>query len=64
MTSGGTAMTRSGPSATAAVVSARRPQATRADDLAQRLVQAALAGEGRPRGVHELDDPRVDVAAR
>ena len=48
-TSGGTATTRSAPSATAAVVSVVRAQAPVADDLGQRLVEPVLAGERRLR---------------
>ena len=61
--SGGTATTRSGPSATAAVVSVvarRRPAATASR---QRLLQPRLAGKRRAAGVDELDGARVDVAA-
>ena len=54
--SGGTAMTRSAPSATAAVVSRRRAQAPGADDLGERLGEAGLAGERRRAALTSVDD--------
>ena len=62
-TSGGTAITRSGASATAAVVSVLARSRPAGTSSASASASPASPGNGSCAAVHELDDPRIDVAA-
>ena len=62
-TSGGTAITRSGPSATAAGRVGAHPQAPGGTMSASASASPASPGNGSLRRTDQLDDPRIDVAA-